>query len=128
MSAGRLAAALAGGLLLAALPFLRYAHLGGPVAAHADHAPRHGGRLVMTGEHHLELVRRGARVEVFASDAWRSPLRPRDGFVVLDRGARAPLLWRDHRLVADGVPPARELEAVVVLDDGTRLAARFDLP
>jgi hypothetical protein len=125
VSALRHAAALAAGLALAALPFLRYAHLGGPGAPHADHAPRHGGRLVMTGDHHLEIVRRAGRVEIFASDARRRPLHPRAGTVVFDAARRAPLRWRDRRLVADDDPAARELEAFVVLPDGTRLAARW---
>lgn len=124
----RSTAALAAGLFLGALPFLRYAPVGGAGLPHANHAPRHGGRLVMTGDHHLELVRRAGRIEAFASDAWRRPLHPREGFVVFDDAARAPLRWQGRRLVADDHPAAREIEAVVVLPDGTRLAARFGSP
>ncbi len=125
MSVLRHGAALAAGLVLAALPFGRYAHPGAPGAPHADHAPRHGGRLVMTGDHHVELVRRHGRAEIFVSDARRRPLRPRAGWVVFDGGIRARLRWEDHRLVAADDPEAREVEARVVLRDGTRVAAAF---
>jgi hypothetical protein len=125
MSRARLLAALVGGLVLAALPFWRYAHGDRHALPHVDHAPRHGGRLVMVGDHHLELVRRSGRVEVFVSDARRRPLRPAEGWLFLGAGDRVPLHWEDHRLTAAADPDARGAQAVVVLMDGTRLEARL---
>jgi hypothetical protein len=124
MSARRTLLAVASGLLLATLPFLHYVHWGGH-PAHADHEPHHGGQLGMAGDHHVELRRSGDEVEAFVSDAWRRPLRPRQGWLVFDRARTAPLTWRGDRLVAPDLP-AREIEAVVILDDGTRLAVSFD--
>jgi hypothetical protein len=123
----RLLVSVAAGLLLGSFPFLRYAHLGPAVAAHADHAPRHGGQLGMVGEFHIELRRHRGAVETFVSDAWRRPVQPREGWVVFDRGAVTALAWKDQRLVGPDTANAREVQAVVVLTDGTRLSIDFDL-
>jgi len=127
MNRGRLCVSVAVGLLLATFPFLRYAHLGSPGAAHADHAPRHGGLLGMTGDFHIEVRRHRGAVEAFVSDAWRRPVRPREGWLVFDRAAAVtPLKWEEHRLIGPDVADAHEIQAVVVLADGTRLSIDFD--
>ncbi|HZO16204.1 MAG TPA: hypothetical protein VFB62_23180 [Polyangiaceae bacterium] len=113
------------GLVLATLPFWRfYAPFAG-ASAHMDHAPRHGGQLAMVGDHHIELVRHRGSVQVFVSDARRRPIRPREGRIVFDQVKSVPLAWRDHRLIAQDQPDAREIETAVVLHDGTSLTIAF---
>src|SRR5262249_42581535 len=118
--------AVAVGLLAASTPFLHYASFGGSAPPHADHEPHYGGQLGMIGDQHIEVVRRRGRVEVFVSDARRRPLHPLHGWAVFDRGQARPLAWTDHRLAGDDVVGARAIEAIVVLEDGTRLALEFD--
>lgn len=114
-------AAVAVGLLLAALPFLLYGTRTHPHAPHADHAPRHGGALFMLGDHHVELVRADGHASLFLSDAVRRPLRPRTGWLTLDDGNRPELRWRNGRLTAP-IPPGRRLLAFgLIADDGTEL-------
>lgn len=125
LAPARLALAVAAGLALAALPFLRYAHFG--AGAHADHEPHHGGQLGMVGEHHVELVQRDGRFEVYVSDAWRRPLRPARGRLAPDRGAPLELSWSGGRLVAPAALGGRKVEVAIELDDGTTLAIGFDL-
>ena len=125
MTAARIGAAVAGGLLLAALPFLHYASFGGAVAAHADHEPRYGGQLGMVGDHHIELRRRNGLVEAFVSDATRHPVQPRAGWVVFDRTRREPLRWNGHHLTGADQREARETDIVVLVED-QRLALSFD--
>jgi hypothetical protein len=126
LSYRQLALATAAGLLLASLPFVRYVHLLNDGEAHADHEPRHGGQLGMVGEYHIEVRRHAGRVEAFVSDAWRRPLRPREGAIVFDRGSTTPLKWEGYRLVGPDAKEAREVEAIAWLADGTRLAVSFD--
>jgi hypothetical protein len=116
--------ALVLGALLGAAPFLRYADFG-HAFPHSNHDPRHGGRLAMVGDFHLELVARGDRVELFTSDALRRPLHPVEGWVAFDGAAASPLEWRDERMVGAGASGAREANAAVALADGTRLEWRF---
>jgi hypothetical protein len=118
--------AAAAGLFLATLPFWRYLPLGGVLGAHMDHEPRHGGQLGMTGDHHIEVVRRRGQVEVFVSDALRLPIAPASGVVIFDRGTPAPLTWENHRLIAPDRPAASEIEVRVRLHDGKQLALSFD--
>jgi len=122
----RYLAAVVAGLFLATLPFWRYLPLGGVLGAHMDHEPRHGGQLGMVGDYHLEVVRRQGSVEVFVSDAERNPIVPLGGRVVFDRARATPLRWQDHRLVAPDRSTAREIEARIVLRDGTELVTSFD--
>lgn len=125
MTTVRLAAAIGAGVVLATLPFLHYASVGGSIAPHADHAPRYGGQLGMVGDHHIELRRRNGLVEAFVSDATRRPLQARAGWVIFDRGAREPLRWNGHHLVGADHVEARDTE-VVVLVDNDRLTLSFD--
>ena len=122
----RLVLAVAAGLFLATLPFLRYAHIGGPGEAHADHEPHYGGQLGMVGDHHVEVRRRQGKVEAFISDAWRRPIQPREGWVVFEGADTMPLMWESSRLVGRDRTEASQIEAVVVLADGTRLDVSFD--
>jgi hypothetical protein len=126
MSAARLCLAVAAGLGLATLPFLHYAPFGDG-EPHADHEPRHGGQLGMAGEHHIELVRRRGTVEVFVSDARRRSVDVAAGWAVFDRGERIALRALGDRLVGPDRSDAREIEAVVVLTGGSRLAVSFDV-
>jgi hypothetical protein len=122
----RIGLAIAFGLALSSLPFLRYLHLGNDSLPHADHAARHGGQLHMVGDRHLELVRRRGQIEVFTSDAVRRPVAVTSGEVSFDGGDPRPLTRNEHRLVAPDEPQAGAVEIVVILEDGTRLATRFD--
>jgi hypothetical protein len=122
-----LALPILAGLLLATMPFLHYVHLTGPGEAHKNHEPRHGGQLGMVGEHHIELGRREGNVEVYVSDAWRSPVRPSQGWVVYDQREKRSLRWQGHRLVGEDSAAARVVETIVILTDGTRLALSFDV-
>lgn len=126
MTAKRFALAIAAGLLLATMPLWRYAHVGGPGESHMDHEPRHGGQLGMVDDAHVEVVRRLGKVQVFVSDAWRRPLAAANAWAVFDRADQQPLEWSGDRFVGDDDPAAREVEAVVVLSDGRRLAISFD--
>jgi hypothetical protein len=121
----RFCAAVVVGLVLGALPFVRYVHLG-PHEPHADHEPRHGGQLGMVGDHHVELVRTPGRIAVFVSDARRRPVTPLAGSVVVDGVRAIPLVWRDHRLAGAGADGVRRMDVVVELAGGAQLRMGFD--
>jgi hypothetical protein len=80
----------------------------------------------MSGDHHIEVRRRGGLVEAFVSDARRQPVRSAEGWVTFDRGESAELSWQGGRLSAADRAAARRIEAVILLDDGTRLAIEFE--
>jgi len=80
----------------------------------------------MVGDHHVELLRRDGHVEAFVSDAWRRPVRPREGWVIFDDASAEPFVWDSYRLVCSDIATARILDAVVILSDGTRLSISFD--
>lgn len=127
MSRGRIVAAIALGLVLAALPFARYRLAAPHPAAHADHAARHGGIVGMDGDLHLEIVRRPDRVEVYPSDAYRRPLRARAGRLTFTSGRAVELAWDGVRLVGPTDPGARGASCTVELADGraARLSVEF---
>ena len=125
MSPTRALLATAAGLVLFAIPFVRYLHLGDPAAPHTDHRPRNGGVLRMVGDHHVELRRWRGRVEVFVSDAVRAPVRGTGGWLVLGGADRTRLVDEGDRLVAAGVPPDAALAVELVLTDGDTLSWDF---
>jgi hypothetical protein len=119
----RLAALLAAPVLLL-LPFLLFGggdHHGG-AAPHADHDPRHGGRVVMIGDHHVEIVERGGAVEIYPSDAVRRPLPLASGRAISRDGSAHPLAWERDRLLAR--PPVADTAEryEIAVPDGPVLA------
>ena len=103
-------AALIVGSVLGAIPFLNYGIGGAHVhagAPHSDHEARHGGQVLMLGDHHIELVDRGASIELYLSDASRRPVRPNWVSVSFDGGPETPVVWRSYRSVVLK-PPASE--------------------
>ena len=128
MSVPRTLAAVALGLVLATVPFLRYAsgeHVHGK--PHMDHSPHHGGQLGMTGDHHVEIVRRDGRIEVFVSDAHRRPVDATSGRLTFADDKVVMLDRAEGKLVGADVPDASEVEVEATLNDGTKLAIAFAL-
>ncbi len=126
LTARRIAAAVAFGLFLATLPFWPYLVALRAIEPHTDHAPRHGGQLAMVGDHHIEVVRRRGLVEVFVSDAQRRPVDAAGCWLVFDNTEKVALEPANDRWRAVDRPAAREIEATMLLVDGTRLAMEFD--
>ena len=126
MSPKRSALAIALGFSLSTLPFWPYFPFGGQGEPHSDHAAHYGGQLAMVGDHHIEVRRRGGKVDFFVSDAWRRAIHPSAAWAIFDGSVTVPMHWEAHHLVGDDKPAAHEIEAVVILSDGTRLAISFD--
>jgi hypothetical protein len=95
-----LAAAVACGLALAGLPFFQsgLGSRGHGGALHMDHAPHHGGQLLMLGNHHLEIVEKGGELELFVSDAQRRPLRPEAATITFDNQPVRTFAWSGYRM------------------------------
>ena len=128
MSTLQLASAVALGLVLATTPFLRYAsgeHVHGK--PHMDHSPHHGGQLGMTGDHHIEIVRRDGRIEIFVSDAHRRPVATKGGRLTFEGDKVVVLDRAEGKLVCADMADAREVEVEATLVDGTTLAVGFAL-
>ncbi len=119
------AGAVALGGLLFATPFLRYSPLLNRGEAHANHEARHGGQLGMVGDHHVEVRRRGGRIDVFVSDALRAPLRAERLAVSFDGADPVVLPWVGHRFSGPD-QPARDVEVRVTVAGGAELATTFD--
>jgi hypothetical protein len=122
----RVLGAILGGLLLAAMPLARFVFVTGHGAPHADHEPRHGGQVGMSGDYHIEVRRRAGRIETFVSDPRRRPVRPEGVSVAYDGGETIPLQAERDRWIGEDDASARTIEANVLLADGTRLQMTFD--
>jgi hypothetical protein len=80
----------------------------------------------MVGDHHLEVVEREQRIEVYPSDARRRPLSPVSGRIVFDGVHPRELGWEDACLVTHAVPAWSSANVQVRLADGSLLA--IDVP
>jgi hypothetical protein len=110
------------------MPFVRYgcggahAHAAGP---HADHGARHGGHLLMLGGHHVEIVTREGKVELYLSDSWRRPIRPASCSVRFDTRAAAACTWQSYRSVAAKPAGASRGWYEISIDEGTPIVFAF---
>jgi hypothetical protein len=116
------------GLFLGATPFLRYgiggAHSHG-AAPHSDHDPRHGGQVLMLGDHHVELVDRDGAIQLYLSDASRRPIRPAWASVSFDGGPEIPLLWRGYRSFVRKPPDSHTGLYRLSVGDGSPLVLKW---
>ncbi|GJD52009.1 hypothetical protein OPKNFCMD_4771 [Methylobacterium crusticola] len=123
-------------LLLLALPLPALAQAGGaPHASHAAPGPN-GGRIAEAGRTHVELVARGAALELFLTGADAVAPVPADGFratailVVDGRPARIALVPAGGNRLSGTAPlslPPRPRGAVQLTGpDGATASARFD--
>ena len=127
MRAARWVLAAVAGLVVASLPFWRYAApLFSPIP-HGDHEPWYDGQLGMVGDHHIELVRGEYDTHVYVSDASRRPVRPARASVVVDGGPPIDLRAEEDYVVADTPLHGREATVTAVLSDGSRLTITFQL-
>ena len=121
-------AAFAAGSVLFALPFLQsglgetHSHGPGP---HMDHAPRHGGALVMIGDHHLEVVETARTIELYLSDAVRRPVTPIRARIGFDGGAAHDGEWAGYRHVADKPLSYGFADCEITTKDGVPLRIRL---
>ncbi len=128
MKGASYAAAVAFGLGLFAMPFLRYglggghSHAAGP---HSDHGARHGGHLVMLHDYHLELVEHRDSIELYLSDAFRRPLRPDSCAVAFDGLPATACEWRSHRSVVPKPIDAQSGLYRVGVGEGPLLTLQF---
>ena len=84
-----------------------------------------GGVLRMVGDHHLEVRRRLGRIEVFVSDAVRTPVEARAGWVSFAGAEREPLRAGRDRLSGPDRAPDRAMRVEIELDDGEVLSWDF---
>ena len=117
------------GLYLFATPFLRY--WGGGHGGESPHEPRRASRR--TARHgrrasHASCASAPGGGEVFVSDAWRTPLRPREGQAGARRCDDRTAALAGYRLVADDLPPRIDRpRSSSVLANGERAATTFDV-
>ena len=127
MTSRRAIVAVVAGLVLASLPFWRYAAPLLSPMPHGDHEPWYGGQLGMVGEHHIELVHDEHGAQVYVSDASRRPVHPASASLVVDGGPPIDLRAEGDCVVADTPLHGREATVTAVLADGRRLAITFQL-
>jgi len=115
-----LAGATICGAALFALPFLQSGlwDTGSHGALHMDHEPRHGGRLLMLGNHHLEIVERAGTLELYVSDAERRPLRPENASIAFDANPAVPMVWSSYRMTAPHPARYEWADYRIALPDG----------
>ncbi len=122
------AGAIAIGLILGAIPFVRYG-LGGThrhgAGPHTDHEARHGGQVLMVGDYHLEVVDDGTLIEIYLSDASRRPLRPASSSVAFDDGPETSLAWRSYRSVVPKTPGSTKALYQVSVRNGPLLTVKL---
>lgn len=89
---------------------------------HADHEPRHGGVVTMTGDNHIEIcVRRDGLIQLYASDAVRAPIPAREvsGTIRIELVQRPPGKPVTLRLTPDAT------DALAVMGPAPRVLADY---